>query len=244
MGGFINSIAGGGSFITFPALLFVGVPPVAANATNTFASCFGYISGAYAFRKELAQCKSEMPSLVLTSVVGGGLGAFLLLQIPEAGFREAIPWLLLFASVLFVSGSRIYAALKSVGRGYRHSSVVGKFLLLILLVGVCLYGGFFNAGLGIILLSYLTLAGYQDIHMMNGVKLLVSSLVSISAIILFVMQGAIVWYQGMTVLAGAMVGGYFAGHYSRTIPQELVRYAVVIAGFTITLYYFYETYLV
>ena len=101
LGGVLNSLAGGGSFVTFPALLFAGVPPVSANATNTFASCSGYLGGAYAFRRDLAVHRHRLPGVIFVSLLGGGVGAWLLLHTPEAFFREAIPWLLLFATVLF-----------------------------------------------------------------------------------------------------------------------------------------------
>ena len=115
-GGVLNAIAGGGSFITFPALLFVGVPPVSANATNTFASCSGYLSGAYAFRRDLAAHQAELPRFVIISLLGGIAGAWLLLQTPESLFRQAIPWLLLFATLLFIFGAVETCAIRRVWR--------------------------------------------------------------------------------------------------------------------------------
>ena len=169
-GGVLNSIAGGGSFITFPALLFVGIAPISANATNTFASCAGYLSGAYAFRQDIHAHKAELPRLILISLAGGILGAWLLLKTPESVFREAIPWLLLFATVLFIFGGALNRALKKRAGHHRHALSIGTALLALMLLGVCIYGGFFNAGLGIITLSYLVLAGYSNINAMNGLK--------------------------------------------------------------------------
>ena len=111
-GGMLNSIAGGGSFITFPALMFVGIPPVLANATNTFASCAGYLSGTYAYRKDISKYKDGLIQIIILSLIGGAFGAWLLLQAPEDVFNEAIPWLLLFATVLFIFGGKINTALK------------------------------------------------------------------------------------------------------------------------------------
>ena len=240
-GGMLNSIAGGGSFITFPALLFVGVPPVSANATNTFASCSGYLSGAWAFRKELAAHRKELLKYTLASLLGGATGAWLLLQTPENLFREAIPWLLLFATLLFALGGRLNQAVKGFASRHRHAGRAGAVLLLLLLVGVCIYGGFFNAGLGIILLSYLVLAGHTDINAMNGIKLLVSSLVSLIAIALFIAEGAIAWREGVVVLLGTVAGGYIAAHVSRQIPQILVRGFVILAGSLMTFWFFVVT---
>ena len=242
IGGVLNAVAGGGSFVTFPALLLVGVPPVSANATNTFASCSGYLSGAYAFRHDLAAHRAQLPRYVFVSLLGGIAGAWLLLQTPEALFRDAIPWLMLLATVLFITGGRMNHAFKRYAAGHRHASTVGRLLLLLMLLGVCLYGGFFNAGLGIIILSYLSLAGYTDIHAMNGLKLLVSSVVSLVAIALFVYDGVIAWYEGSLVLLGTLLGGFAAARYSRRLPQGPVRAVVVIASVIITAYFFYDIY--
>ena len=182
IGGMVNSIAGGGSFITFPALMAAGVPPIAANATNTFASSAGYLSGAAGFRQELWAHRHQLPSIAISALVGGGLGAWLLLQTPENTFRNAIPWLLLLATVLLIWGDLLQAASRRRFEGKQSPSALGGKLLALLLLLVCTYGGFFNAGLGIILLGYFTLSGHRDSHLMNGLKLLVSAFVSILAI--------------------------------------------------------------
>lgn len=242
LGGILNSIAGGGSFITFPALLLVGVPPVSANATNTFASCSGYISGCWAFREELKQIRAELPRFILLSLGGGIAGAWLLLQTPEQAFATAIPWLLLFATLLFMFGGRLNNLLRRYGSRHKHASLAAGLALSILLLGVCLYGGFFNAGLGIITLSYLALAGHTNINTMNGLKLLVSSFVSLIAIVLFIHDGVIAWYEGTVVLLGTLSGGYTAAHMSRRLPQHWVRNFVAVASILITLYFFYDVY--
>jgi len=243
-GGILNSIAGGGTFITFPALLFVGVPPISANATNTFASCSGYLSGTYAFRHDLKTYKAELPKYILVSFVGGIAGAWLLLQTPETLFRDIIPWLLLFATLLFVFGTHLNTVLKHLATRHKHASSIGKFLALFILLGVCVYGGFFNAGLGIITLSYLALAGYTNINAMNGLKLLVSSCVSLVAIALFIYNGSIAWIEGMAMLLGTLTGGYIAARVSRRVPEGYVRGFVIFASISITAYFFYDLYAV
>lgn len=240
LGGAINTVAGGGSFVTFPALLAAGVPPVSANATNTFASCPGYLSGAFGLRSALGPHRAALPLMIMLGLAGGGLGALVLLAMPEARFREVIPWLLLFATVLFAMGGRLNRLLRylsvssSPSLSRRLASAAALFL-------VCVYGGFFNAGLGILLLSYLAAAGFTDIHAMNGLKLLISAVASVTAIALFVAAGAIAWYQGTVVLVGTLVGGYVAAHWSLRLPQAWVRAAVIATGTVLTVYYFYET---
>lgn len=243
LGGVLNAIAGGGSFVTFPALLLAGVPPIAANATNTFASCAGYLSGAYAFRAELQAHAGEAVRLVWVSVLGGLLGAWLLLQTPEQVFAEAVPWLLLLATLLFVWGGRLNALLARLAGRSRHASRLGSVALLLLLLGVCIYGGFFNAGLGIVTLSYLALAGHTDMHVMNGLKLLVSAAISLVAIVLFVRAGSIAWLAGISVMLGTLIGSYVAARISRRVSPEAVRVTVIVIGVAVTAFYFQQVYL-
>ena len=242
LGGTLNSIAGGGTFITFPALLFVGVPPIIANATNTFASCSGYVSGTYAFRDDLQSYKSELPKFIILSFLGGILGAWLLLQTPERIFNGIIPWLMLIATFIFAYGTKINELLGQLADKNKHISIVGKIVKPLLLLLVCFYGGFFNAGLGIICLSYLALCGYTDINAMNGLKLLISSCVSVVAIGLFAYNGSIAWSQGTAVLIGTLTGGYLAARISRYLPQSYIKTFVILIGIFVTLYFFYNFY--
>lgn len=242
LGGILNSVAGGGSFITFPALIFMGIPPVSANATNTFASSAGYFSGTFALRHELIEHKAKLPKILLLSLLGGLAGAYLLLHTSDAVFRKAVPWLLLFATVMFIWGGDVNRWLRQMASHHKHASALGAALLSALLLGVSTYGGFFNAGLGIISLSYLALAGYTNINAMNGIKLLISSAVSVIAVVLFIWDGVIAWYAGTLVLLGTLTGGYFAAHLSRRLPQKGVRAFVIVASIATTFYFFYDVY--
>ena len=144
IGGMVNAIAGGGSFITFPALMAAGVPPIAANATNTFASSAGYLSGAAGFRRELWAHRHQLPKIAVSALVGGGLGAWLLLQTPENTFSRAIPWLLLLATLLLIWGDPVQASLRRRFEGKQALSALGGVLLVLLLLLICTYGGFFK----------------------------------------------------------------------------------------------------
>ncbi len=238
LGGVLNAIAGGGSFITFPALMGAGVAPISANATNTLASCAGYLSGAWAFRRDLANSTGPLLQMLVLSLIGGAIGAWLLLHIPEAAFRRAIPWLLLLATVLFVSGRHVNFSLRKLAPVHRHTPVATAILLALTLLAVSIYGGFFNAGLGIVILSFLALAGHSDINTMNGLKLLLSSCISITAIMIFIHQGAIAWEEGIAVLLGTLVGGYLAARLSRQLPERWIRGVVTVIGCAVTSYYF------
>ncbi|CAM4145598.1 sulfite exporter TauE/SafE family protein [Vibrio neonatus] len=243
VGGVMNSIAGGGSFVTFPALMLSGVPPIMANASNTLASTAGYLSGAYAFKEDIKKDRANLPKIVLLSIIGGGLGAWSLMRVEEHTFLKVIPWLLLFATVLFIVGPQFNRFLQTLAARYKHASKIGQVSIWCGLLIIATYGGFFNAGLGIISLSFLVIAGYRDINTMNGVKLLISCGVSLTAIVIFMLQGAIDWPATMVVLVGTLVGGYYAAHISRRLPQIWVKNIVVVISVSITCYFFYSTYL-
>lgn len=242
VGGVLNSIAGGGSFVTFPALVFVGITPLIANATNTFSSSAGYLSGVFAFRQELKDHKKEVLFTVLSSGIGGALGAYLLLQTSESSFQFAIPWLLLFATLLFIFGGKANLFLKSFSNQNKYASYFSMVFLSLVLLGVCIYGGFFNAGLGIIVLSYLTLAGHSNMNVMNGIKLIVSSVVSLAAIFLFVLNDSIAWIEGSVVLVGTLIGGYFSAAVSIKVPQHNIRWFVILMSCVTTIYFFITTF--
>jgi uncharacterized protein len=242
LGGMMNAIAGGGSFITFPALIAAGVPPISANATNTYASCAGYISGALGFRSELWAHRKLLPKVMLSSLLGGATGAWLLIQTSPQAFGVVIPWLLLFATVLLIYGHRLQAALRDWFGHAAKASTLGMLAFSIALLVISTYGGFFNAGLGIILLGFLTLAGYTDVHVMNGIKLLVSAVVALIAITIFASEHIIAWYQGSIVLVGTLLGGYAAAITAKWInPIWIRRLMMLIAGVTTTYFFAVST---
>ncbi|MEX0336381.1 sulfite exporter TauE/SafE family protein [Vibrio tubiashii] len=243
LGGILNSIAGGGSFITFPALMFVGVPPVVANATNTFAACAGYISGTYGFRHDIAESSGSMKRIIILSLVGGALGAYLLLSVSEQQFLTAIPWLLLFATLLFLFGNQINHWTAKLSRSASLHPLWAVVSASMLLIIVSAYGGFFNAGLGVVVLSYLVLAGHSDINQMNGLKLLISSCVSLIAIVVFVIDGSIDWWRGGAVMLGTLSGGYVAARVSRKVEQHYVKGFVALSSVAMTVYFFLDVYL-
>ncbi len=240
IGGMLNSIAGGGSFVTFPALIMAGLSPVTANATNTFASFAGYVSGAFAFKEDIKKVQ-KLWYIVLMSSLGGCIGAYLLLKISNEAFNRFIPWLLLLATFLFVFGSKVNARVMRMNINSRYGYIGGVFSGVLLLV-VCVYGGFFNAGLGIIILSYLAVVGYADIHTMNGIKLLVSSFVSICAVFVFIADDKIAWFEGTLVLVGSLAGGYLSARLAKKLDQSHVRNFVIVLSTVITAYFFYDVY--
>jgi len=242
LGGMVNAVAGGGSFITFPALIAVGIPPIVANATNTFASCAGYCSGAIGFRHELWRHRKRLLLIVLCALGGGIAGAGLLLRTSPDVFQKVVPWLLLVAAVLLVYGERLQQALRRRFANHPRLSAAGTVSISLLLLVVCIYGGFFNAGLGIILLGYLTLAGYQDIHLMNGIKLMISAVIALVAIALFSVGDLIAWREGSAVLLGTLVGGYSAVAVVKLVSQHWVRRFITATAILMTAFFFNDAY--
>lgn len=242
LAGGVNALAGGGSFIVFPALLLVGVPPVVANATNTFASLPGYVSGAIGFWRDILQYRAKLLPYSIAALVGGYLGAELLLQVSDAQFSTVVPWLMGIAVILFAFGGRfnLWVAARAAGR--KNMALAGALALLGLLVLVNLYGGFFNGGHGILLLAFFALAGLNNIHAMNGLKLLLSAIVASVAVTRFAFAGSIAWYEGTSAFAGTLIGGYVAARLAHRVPTHILRIGVVIYGSFLTAIFFWKAY--
>jgi uncharacterized membrane protein YfcA len=242
LGGAVNTLAGGGSFIVFPALLAVGVPPVLANASNTYAALPGYISGAIGLWKQMITLKHLFLPYGIVSAIFGYAGAELLLRVSDAQFSLVVPWLMLFAVVLFVFGGRINAFVAARAGASAGAKAAYTVLLYVMLAGVALYGGFFNAGLGVLLLAFLTLAGISNIHAANGLKLFMSSIIAIVAVARFIFAGSIDWYHGTIALVGVTTGAYIAARLAPRIPTGLIRALVIVYGVGLTIYFFWKTY--
>jgi uncharacterized membrane protein YfcA len=242
IGGAVNSLAGGGSFIVFPALLFVGVPPVIANASNTYAALPGYVSGTVGYWHAMSRHKDKLVVYAAMAAVFGYVGAELLLVVSDEQFSLVVPWLMAFAVLLFMFGNRINALVARHGAGRRGMKAVGQVLLMAFLAGVCVYGGFFNAGLGILLLAFLATAGMTDIHAMNGLKLYLSAIVALVAVARFALNGSIDWFHGSVALVGVVVGGYVAARNAHHIPTQWIRMGVIVYGIGMTGYFFWVAY--
>lgn len=242
MGGAVNSLAGGGSFITFPALIFAGIPPVVANATNTFAAMPGYAAGALGFIEDIRRQKARLPLCVAVGAIGGWLGAELLLLTSNQSFAVLVPWLMLVAVLAFAYGGRINRLIaRQRPDSPNRRNLIGWPALI--LTAVCIYGGFFNAGLGILLLAFLALDGLTDIHEMNGLKLIISTMVALVATTRLGLSGAIAWTEGGVTLAGIVIGGYGAARITHLIAQNLLRTGILIYGAFLTILFFYQVYL-
>jgi uncharacterized protein len=240
LGGALNAVAGGGSFVAFPALLFVGVPPIPANATNCFSLWVGTTASGGAYRKRFNLSRRVMVPLVLTSIIGGLLGAVLLLRTPAHTFMRVLPWLMLGATLLFAFGKKLTGRRPS---GLEHdastAALVGASLFEL---GVAVYGGYFGGGVGIMNLAMLAALGMTDIHAMNALKVLLGGVINGVAVVAFIAKGAIHWPQGIVMTLGAILGGYCAAHYAQKVPQIWIRAFVLLVGTGMTAYFFVQAY--
>ena len=240
LGGALNAVAGGGSFIAFPALLFTGVAPIAANATNTVALWVGVTASTGAYRKHLDISRRVMVPLAITSVIGGIAGAYLLLHTPARTFLRVLPWLMLGATLLFLFGSRL--ARRSRGSLAKDASTNAIVAAAIFELFVAVYGGYFGGGVGIVNLAMLAALGMTDIHAMNALKVVLGGVINGIAVITFIVAGAVAWRQGSVMIAGAIVGGYFGAHYAQKLPPAWIRGFVIAVGTVMTAYFFWKGY--
>lgn len=232
----MNAIAGGGSFIAFPALLLTGIPPIPANATNTVAMWTGVAASTGAYRNRLNVPMRVMAPLVTSSVAGGLVGAILLLRTPAPTFLRMLPWLMLAATLLFTFGKRLSRTRQSsVGHDATTGAIVGASIFELF---VAIYGGYFGAGMGFVILAMLALVGMTEIHSMNALKSVLSSATNGLAVIAFIVARAIYWPQALVMMAGAILGGYFGARYAQRLPQQWVRVAVILVGAGMTVYFF------
>ena len=240
LGGALNSVAGGGSFIAFPALLWTGVPPIPANATNTIALWSGTTASGGAYRKRLDVPRRMMIPLLAASLIGGVAGAILLLRTPGQTFMRVLPWLTLGATLLFAFGRKIAGNRGSVIQQETTRRALAGATLFQLCVGV--YGGYFGGGMGIVMLAMLSTLGMSDIHAMNALKTVMGSVINGVAVVTFVLARAVYWKHGVVMIVGAIAGGYLGAHYAMKLPQAWVRTFVVLVGAGMTVYFFWTAY--
>jgi uncharacterized protein len=240
LGGVLNAVAGGGSFIAFPALLFTGVPPIPANATNSLSLWTGIVASGGAYRNQLDVPWRVLLPLLVTSVIGGILGAFLLLRTPAHTFMEVLPWMMLGATLLFVFGPRLAAGRPSkVGADATVGAIV---VASVFELAVAVYGGYFGGAVGIVNLAILAAIGMTDIHAMNALKSVLGTAINGVATLVFIVKRAVYWPQALVMIAGAVIGGYFGAHYAQKLPQNWVRGFVILVGTGMTIYFFAKAY--
>ena len=243
--GMMNSVAGGGTLVTFPALIWIGIDPKAANVTSTIALWPGSLGGMLGFRRELSGSRRWMLLLAPSSIIGGLVGAVLLLRTPSRVFASIVPYLILFATILFAAQepltrwirrrSQETTGTETVNAGSRENpsrawwigAAVFQFL-------TAVYGGYFGAGIGIVMLAVLGLLGLTDIHQMNGLKNFFAVCINVIASIYFMVRGEGIWTAAIIMIVGAIAGGYGGAGLARKLGRRFVRRTVIAIGLIMT----------
>lgn len=231
LAGAVNAVAGGGTNISFPVLLWLGLPPISANATSATALWPGLMSAAWGFAPEIRSSPRRWFWLAIPSLAGGAIGAFLLVRTPSAVFRSIAPWLVIGSSVLMAAEPVLVKRFTTLQREKRGAGWLTLALGVQLLIAT--YGGYFGAGLGILILTALGLLGLRDIHAANGMKNIYSVAIKGVAVIYFVVVAEVVWHAAITMAIGAMAGGYLAARIGRKLKQGTMRWMAVAIGVAI-----------
>jgi uncharacterized membrane protein YfcA len=234
LAGAINSVAGGGTLVSFPALVWLGLPSVTANATSTVAIWPGTVGGMWGYRRELRSAEPRMLALVIPSLLGGILGALLLRWTPPAIFDTLVPFLILFATLLFMAQGPIQRGMNTAGAPAHNSTTwfIGAALFQ-LFVGI--YGGYFGAGIGILMLAALSILGISDIHQMNGLKNFFALSINGIAALYFIWANMVSWPDVLLMAVGAIIGGYGGAGVARRMGRTAVRAVVIAIGFIMAL---------
>lgn len=232
LSGIVNAIAGGGTFLTFGAMTLAGLPPISANATSSIVQFPGYVTSALAYRDDILREWKAAAVLAAVSFIGSLGGALFLLSLSNPSFKSLVPWLLLAATALFAAGPKMKP--RSSGEHPPNS----PFGIAIQFV-TSIYGGFFGAGMGIMMLASLGIATGGDYHRLNAIKNALSIVIAVVAIVVFTAGGAISWFHAIVMLPGAGLGGYLGVHAARQLPQPWLRATVVAVGLFLAAYYFF-----
>ena len=249
LAGIVNALAGGGTLLTFPALKsalgdFPGIGPVNAdafaNGTSTIALGPASFSSAWAYRREIAKVRHWLALLIVPSLLGGGSGAWLAAEYPKQ-FKELVPWLILLAAVLFTLQPMITKRLAKADQPEdAHPSRLAQIAVVFAQLLIGIYGGYFGAGIGILMLSTLGLMGLKNIHEMNALKTVLAGSINGVAIIIFVIKKFVVWDLALAMMAASILGGYLGARYGRKLQQKYIRWFVIAVGFSLAAWYFYQ----
>jgi uncharacterized protein len=237
--GLVNAIAGGGTFFTFSAMVAAGLPPVVANATSSVAVTPGNLSSIWAYRQELRRFLRRFVGLAVVSFLGGAVGAYILTETDNTSFSRLVPWLLLFATLLFMASPKIVALARTLGRHEaQHPSTLARSAGLAFQFLVAIYGGFFGAGMGIVMLAALAITEGDDFHVINSAKHLCATLIQLVAVVLFILAGLVSWPDAVLMAAASVVGGYLGVVFGRKLPAPVIRWLVIAVGAFLTVYFF------
>jgi len=241
LAGVLNAVAGGGSFLSFPAMLGTGMLPVQANATNTVALWPGQLTSIAAYRDDVRKYLRLAIFMGLAGLLGGTAGAIILLRTPQSTFLHLVPWLLLIAATLFALSGTVTRWLESRKLARPRAEPTPNHLLLFVLTAiVCGYIGYFGAGAGFLIITLLSLFGFQDLNEINALKVVSTTMANGVAFFIFVVTGQVEWRYCLLAMVACAIGGYSSASLARRVPQQLLRATVVVIGFSMAAWFFYK----
>lgn len=217
--------------MTFPALIFTGVPPISANATNNFAMWFGTLASARGYHEEVREQRHLLINAAIVSLVGSFIGAVLLLHTPPHTFQRMIPFLLLFATIVFAISPFLTQQHSGAAKRHTPAQLFAQFL-------TAIYGGYFGAGIGFLMLAILAFSGLPNFNAMNAVKNVLAAVINGVALLPFIIAGIIHWPQAIIMAAGAVLGGYIGSRIGRRVPSRVMRAGVILVGLSMVVYFF------
>ena len=243
LAGIMNAMAGGGSFLSFPAMLGMGVAPIQANATNTVALWPGQLTSVAALHTDLR--RDLLPVVIASSILGGIGGAWILLHTRQRTFFYLVPWLLLLASLLFGISGPVSSWVRNRASSTASDEAIARHTpalvpLFLVLLPVCFYIGYFGAGAGFLIMSALALFGIEEMHQLNSLKVLAACLANFCAVVTFIFSGAVIWHFCLVSLFFAAAGGYVGARYARRVHADVLRAVVVFTGLSMATYFFWR----
>jgi len=238
LAGAMNSVAGGGTIVTFPSLIISGLSSIVANATSTIALLPGTVSSVFGYRRNIPAVRQWLTLFGPVSLVGGLIGGILLVQTPSKVFDWLVPFLILFATILFMVNATVARYFQPGGQKPSSRWLWGATLFQF---GVALYGGYFGAGIGILMLASLGMLGFKDVHEMNTVKTILGFLINVVAAVYFVWSGIVDWGSAGTMAIGTIIGGFSGAHFAQKIRQRTVRRIITGIGLVLSAIMFYRT---
>jgi len=240
--GAINSVAGGGTLISFPSLVAFGQPEIVSNATNTAAMWPGSLSSALGYRKDTPVQRGLLLTLAIPSLIGGLLGAVILVLTPAEAFKQIVPFLVLFATLVLASRDVLARKFGSNPTGGEHVTTVGRVWGALFQLFVATYGGYFGAGIGILMLGSFSLMGMRDIHKMNAIKTPLTTIINVTAFVFFAFRGLVVWALAVLMTAGSIVGGYGGARLAKRVKPRLLHLGVVAVGLLVSGWFFVKSF--
>jgi uncharacterized membrane protein YfcA len=239
--GGINSVAGGGTLISFPSLVAFGEPEIISNATNTAALWPGSLSGAIGYRKDTVVQRSLLLMLAIPSFIGGLTGAAILVFAAPGLFKLVVPFLVLFATLMLASQDLISGRIRR-GSGDEHVTTAGRIWGIVFQFFVAAYGGYFGAGIGILMLGSFSIMGLRDIHKMNAMKTPLAAIINVTAFVFFAYEGLVAWYLALLMMVGAIIGGYGGARLAKHVNPRPLHFIVVAIGLIVSAWFFLKSF--